>query len=71
PPAQMINQQKLDQTTIQSTTLPSVVGELVVAANHAEGDDVVAIIEKVKVLPADGDGEAGNHAKGSQSGAVA
>ncbi|MED6114846.1 hypothetical protein PIB30_084410 [Stylosanthes scabra] len=36
----------------------AVVGEAVVAANHAEGDDVAAVIEKVEALSADGGGEA-------------
>ncbi|MED6127684.1 hypothetical protein PIB30_090379 [Stylosanthes scabra] len=52
----------------------AVVGEAVVAANHAERDDVAAVIQKVEALPADGGGEPGDHAnlaEGSDSGAVA
>ena len=52
----------------------AVVGEAMVAADHAEGDDVAAVIEEVEALGADGGGEAGDDAdlaEGADCGAVA
>ena len=40
----------------------AVVGEAVVAADHAEADDVALVVEDVEALGADGGREAGDHA---------